>query len=45
MSGGLLVACAPEIVDRVLGEFRGEGFIDARRIGQMRPGPAMLAIE
>ena len=34
-SGGLLVACAPEAVDRVLGIFRAEGFADAAVIGEM----------
>ena len=40
-SGGLLVSCAPEAVDEVLGIFHGEGFAHATVIGDIvegRPG-------
>ena len=43
-SGGLLVACAPEAADQVLGIFRSEGFALATRIGIMTPGSAVLTI-
>ncbi len=39
-SGGLLVACAPEAVDAVLGVFQGEGHADAAVVGAIEPaGP------
>jgi selenide,water dikinase len=44
-SGGLLVACAPESVERVLGIFREQGFARAARIGGFEPGKPVLAIE
>lgn len=37
-SGGLLVACAPETVDAVLGVFRRHGFAEAAVIGQATTG-------
>jgi len=37
-SGGLLVACAPEIEAQVLAEFRTQGFDSACRIGRMVAG-------
>jgi selenide,water dikinase len=37
-SGGLLVACAPDAAEAVLGVFRGQGFEQARAIGQMTAG-------
>jgi selenide,water dikinase len=37
-SGGLLVACAPDAVDGVLGVFRDEGFERAAVIGKLEPG-------
>ena len=43
-SGGLLVACAPDMVERVLAEFRKDGFAEARRIGAMTAGPAQVVI-
>ena len=43
-SGGLLVSCAPEAVDAVLELFRKEGFGDAAVIGEMRAGPAKVAV-
>jgi selenide,water dikinase len=44
-SGGLLVACAPEVADEVIAEFRRDGFADARRIGAMAAGAARLVVE
>jgi selenide, water dikinase len=43
-SGGLLVACAPEDVARVLEAFAREGFAEARRIGSLAEGQARLTI-
>jgi len=43
-SGGLLVACAPDMVERVLAEFRKDGFAEARRIGEMTAAPAQVTI-
>ena len=37
-SGGLLVACAPDSVDAVLGVFRAEGFGQAAAIGRLAAG-------
>ena len=37
-SGGLLVTCAPESVDRVLDVFRSEGFDRAEVIGEVQSG-------
>jgi selenide,water dikinase len=39
-SGGLLVACAPQSLERVLGAFDGE----ARRIGTLREGAPRLLV-
>ena len=39
-SGGLLVACAPQAVDRVLAAFEGE----ARRIGTLREGDPRIVV-
>jgi selenide, water dikinase len=39
-SGGLLVACAPRALDRVLAAFGGE----ARRVGTLRPGAPRISI-
>jgi selenide,water dikinase len=44
-SGGLLVACAPEAVDRVLRIFRAEGFARAATIGRIEAGPARIAVD
>jgi selenide,water dikinase len=38
-SGGLLVACAPDIVDDVIRQFQRDGFGAAREIGMLREGP------
>jgi len=44
-SGGLLVACAPDACDAVLEIFRAEGFADAAVIGEVREGPARVAVQ
>jgi selenide,water dikinase len=43
-SGGLLVACAPDAVEKVIGEFRRDGFAEARQIGEMTAGPAQITL-
>lgn len=43
-SGGLLVACAPEAVDEVLGVFRSEGFAHAVPIGRLSAGSAKVRV-
>ena len=43
-SGGLLVACAPDGVDEVLGVFRAEGFADAAMIGSLTAGPPRIVV-
>jgi selenide,water dikinase len=43
-SGGLLVACAPDAVDDVLGVFRAEGFAEAAAIGSLAAGPARIVV-
>ena len=43
-SGGLLVACAPEVADEVLRIFSSEGFAHAAKIGVMTQGDAALTI-
>jgi len=43
-SGGLLVACAPEVEAQVLEEFRRDGFNDARRIGALAQGEPMVEV-
>ena len=43
-SGGLLVACAPEVVDDVLDCFRREGFERAAVIGEIEPGSPAIAV-
>ncbi len=43
-SGGLLVACAPSAEQRVLEEFRRQGFGQARNIGTMRAGAPVLTV-
>jgi selenide,water dikinase len=44
-SGGLLVACAPEAVAKVLDIFRGEGFHQAAVIGEFTEGSAAVTVE
>jgi selenide,water dikinase len=41
-SGGLLVSCAPEAVDRVLATFHGEGFHHAAVIGDITSGAGVV---
>ena len=43
-SGGLLVSCAPEAVDAVLGVFSAEGFGGAKVIGRMDAGASALRV-
>ena len=43
-SGGLLVACSADSVDRVLACFRDGGFVDAAVIGRMTAGEAGLDV-
>ena len=44
-SGGLLVSCAPEAVDAVMGVFRTEGFVQAAVVGSVEAGPGQLRIK
>jgi len=43
-SGGLLVACAPEVQGKVLDTFRGQGFAEARIIGRLASGQPKLTV-
>ena len=43
-SGGLLVACAPEAVEAVIGVFRKEGFGHAAVFGAMQAGPVAVRV-
>ena len=43
-SGGLLVACAPDAVGEVLGEFARRGFAEARAIGRLMAGSPTLTV-
>ena len=43
-SGGLLLACAPEVVDEVLEIFRSEGFARAAVIGEIESGPPGISV-
>jgi len=43
-SGGLLVACAPEVADEVLQVFHGEGFAQAAVVGELRHGGAKVRV-
>ncbi len=43
-SGGLLVACAPSIADRVLQVFRDEGFDQAKVIGELVNGAPRIVV-
>ncbi len=43
-SGGLLVACAPELVGDVMGIFRKEGFAYAADIGAIEAGEARIRV-
>jgi selenide,water dikinase len=44
-SGGLLVACAPEACDEVLGIFHAEGFAEAAVVGEMVRGSPEVAVD
>ena len=44
-SGGLLVACAPSAVDKILAAFYADGFVAACVIGQMEQGTARVCVE
>ncbi len=44
-SGGLLVACAPEAVEEVLGVFRRHGFERAGVIGELEAGPTQVVVD
>ena len=43
-SGGLLVACAPELEKQVISEFNKHGFGEARTIGRLSAGPAQITV-
>jgi selenide,water dikinase len=43
-SGGLLVACAPDACDEVLGIFRAEGFADAAVVGEIVAGSGEVEV-
>jgi selenide,water dikinase len=43
-SGGLLVACTPQAVPRVLEIFRQDGFTQAQCIGRLEAGPARVVV-
>jgi selenide, water dikinase len=43
-SGGLLVACAPKVVEEVLQGFRAEGFSSAAVIGEVESGPPGILV-
>jgi selenide,water dikinase len=44
-SGGLLVACAPSAVDKILVAFHADGFVAACAVGQMEEGAARVRVE
>ncbi len=44
-SGGLLVACAPTAVDKILAAFHADGFTAACVVGQMEAGAAKVSVE
>jgi|SRR5882672_6404209 len=44
-SGGLLVACAPDSVQTVLGIFRRDGFADATPIGRFESGAPTIRVD
>jgi selenide,water dikinase len=43
-SGGLLVACAPDLQKEILALFRQRGFAEARVIGRLAAGAARLTV-
>jgi selenide, water dikinase len=44
-SGGLLVACAPEASDEILGIFRSDGFQQATVVGEVLAGAAEVQVD
>jgi selenide,water dikinase len=44
-SGGLLVACAPEASDEILGIFRSDGFQQAAIVGEVLAGAAEVQVD
>ena len=43
-SGGLLISCAPDAVDKVLAVFREQGFTEATVVGRMEAGEPGLTV-
>ncbi len=43
-SGGLLVACAPEAVEEVMGVFRSEGFGHVAVVGRVESGAPGVSV-
>jgi selenide, water dikinase len=43
-SGGLLVSCAPAVLDEVLGIFARHGFAEARPVGRIRERAGAAAV-
>jgi selenide,water dikinase len=43
-SGGLLIACAPEVEQAVLAELHGAGFAEAAAIGELREGGPRIEV-
>jgi selenide,water dikinase len=44
-SGGLLVSCAPERAEAILGSIAAAGYASARVIGHARSGTPMIAVD
>ena len=44
-SGGLLVVCAPDAVERVLDIFHRDGFAQTATIGEIVAGPASIRVD
>jgi selenide,water dikinase len=44
-SGGLLIACAPELADDVCSRFRAAGFASAARIGEFVEGEPLVRVD
>ena len=44
-AGGLLVSCAPSVVEKVLALFREEGFFEAAVIGEMQAGSPQVRVQ
>lgn len=43
-SGGLLVSCSPDSVEKVMAAFHADGFDQVAIVGRMRSGPARLMV-